>query len=125
MSCQPEQKYLREALKKKLRDYLGIFPNIGGEGILIPKTFVILTISLITPLKPFEKNSQIIPFFLYECFPYSSSLRHQKSISGLGAPTWKSRGPAHRIYTWAVLLYIRQYISASIYIGISNCCDIV
>ena len=43
--------HLRDAFIKKLRDYLGIFPNIGGGGLLIPKTFVILTIALKTPLK--------------------------------------------------------------------------
>ena len=43
---------VREALKK-IRDYLGIFPNIegGGGGRLNPKTFVSLTIALKTPLK--------------------------------------------------------------------------
>ena len=30
--------HLREALKKKLRDYLGIFPNMGGGVFPIPKT---------------------------------------------------------------------------------------
>ena len=42
---------LREGLRKKIRNCLGIFPNIGGGGLLIPKTFVILTIALKTPLK--------------------------------------------------------------------------
>ena len=42
---------IREGLQKKIRNYLGIFPNIGGGGLLIPKTFVILTIALKTPLK--------------------------------------------------------------------------
>ena len=41
---------LGKASEKKIRDYLGIFPNIGG-GLLNPKTFVILTIALKTPLK--------------------------------------------------------------------------
>ena len=32
---------LRVALKKNLRDYLGIFPNMGEGGVFpIPKTFV-------------------------------------------------------------------------------------
>ena len=32
------QNDLREALKKKLRDYLGIFPNMGGGVFPNPKT---------------------------------------------------------------------------------------
>ena len=31
----------REGIRKKIRNYLGIFPNIGGGGLLNPKTFVI------------------------------------------------------------------------------------
>ena len=34
---------IRDALKKKLRDYLGIFPNIGGVGLLNSQNFCKLT----------------------------------------------------------------------------------
>ena len=46
---------LRKAFKKKIWDYLGIFPNMRGVGVFsIPKTFVILTIALKIPLKPLK-----------------------------------------------------------------------
>ena len=34
---------LRDALEKNLRDYLGIFPNIVGEGLLNSQNFCKLT----------------------------------------------------------------------------------
>ena len=37
------KKHLRDAFKKKLRDYLGIFPNIGGEGSPQSQNFCDLT----------------------------------------------------------------------------------
>ena len=38
-SCERKYKQIfREALKKKLQDYLGIFPNMGGGVFPIPKT---------------------------------------------------------------------------------------
>ena len=50
---------LREGIRKKIRNYLGIFPNIGGGGLIIPKTFVILTIALKTPLKHLKITQKI------------------------------------------------------------------
>ena len=35
------QSYPRGASQKKIRDYLGVFPNRGWGGLLNPKTFVI------------------------------------------------------------------------------------
>ena len=34
-------KYLREPVRKKIRDFLGVFPIRGGRVLLNPKTFVI------------------------------------------------------------------------------------
>ena len=41
---------LREPVRKKIRDFLGVFPIRGGVSPN-PKTFVILTIALKNPLK--------------------------------------------------------------------------
>ena len=35
--CDSRLEYLREGIRKKIRDYLGIFPNIGGGVSSIPK----------------------------------------------------------------------------------------
>ena len=51
---------------KQIWDYLGVFPNIEGGGLLNPKTVVILTITLKPPeitlklLKSFKHDQQIL-----------------------------------------------------------------
>ena len=42
-----DEMMLRDAFKKKLRDYLGIFPNIGGGGLLNSQNFCKFTKSFL------------------------------------------------------------------------------
>ena len=76
---------VREGLRKKIRNYLGIFPNIGGGGLLIPKTFVILTIALKTPLKHLKITQK---------FPTLPKKNRQKMVEipkrgGWGSNIWE------------------------------------
>ena len=99
--------------QEKNTEFFGNFSQHRGGGLLIPKTFVILTIALKTPLKhlkitqkfptlpkknrqkmveipkrggggggpTFGKNSQKIPYFFSEAFPYRVLLQETVNSS--------------------------------------------